>query len=734
MSNGDFKVQVGIGANTDELQAGMEEAKSQVQDGVEQIKASLDSMSSQTQGVASEMAGSLGSLRDSLNSLGGAAGAVAPQLGRLAGEFASLLGAAALMKTSVSSTQEWASQVNRLSQMLGISTEEASALNLALGELAASSLRSDATTESLDSNIAGFTRSLKQNEEGLNAAGIATRTASGEYRNLLDILLDTIKYLNSLEGATAQNVAMTALFKQGAEEVRPILGLNEQALETARKKAEELGLVLGRDAVMHARAFQAAGHELQLAWESFKEYISGPLVDALNKLLDWLSRASQSIREFMSLSKQTEADWAKIGEGGWFARWGMGGKPLAPEEARPSGSASPEELLPARGGGGGGGGGAGGPGLLQQWRDELEQMKLAEDNFFDFSKEKEKEFWAGKLAMSQEGSAEWLEVRRQMFELDKAIAAEELAQTKETEESKAKLAEITADKKKALALIDLDIAKDKNAHLRAMDEIDKAEELRRQQELETKKYAIELQYLREHEKIELDKVKAEIEAGTKSALELQKLEDKKKEIVAKEQAQEEELQRKHQQTMLQLQEKEKEQEQSNWDQTLNRIGSDFNNLIGKLASGQKEMLSAFKSFCDSMVKTFIDAVEQMIMQWLDFQAIMTAAKVGFKAIGGIFGFQAGAWNIPHTMPAVLHPGEMVLPAPAAAAFRSAAVGGGALGGSGGAPGSSQVIVGPVHLTIPALDGADVECVLLNNPDAVGRVLKSLGRNFIPVGR
>jgi hypothetical protein len=733
MSNGDFKTEVVFGVDTAEFQAGLNQITAQLQEGMEKMKGSLNSMSSGTKGAAREMTGSLGSVRESLNSVGGAAAAVVPELGKIAAEFGPIIAAAALLKCSVSFTQEWAGEVLRLSTMLGISTQEASALDVALGELAAEALRSDVSVESLYHLIQMFTRSLGQNEEMLNKVGIATREGPNkDYRNMLDIMLDVLKYLNSLDGATARNVASQKIFHRSWQDVIVLLGLTPAKMEEARKKADDLGLTLGQDGVMHARAFQKSCHELHLQWEGFKNFVGGPLVDALSTLFEWINKdikAAHEMKDFESGVRASLGDWrtgatkTRMPKGMVF----MGGE--IEEERRPGGGKPPEELLEGKGGAG-----AGGPGLLAQWRDELEQIKAAEGSFFDFSKEREKAFWEAKLSLCQEGSAEWLGVRRLMYEADKAIAAEELAQAKETEESKAKLAEITVDKKKALALIDLEIAKDTNAHLRAMDEIDKAEEYRRQQELETKKYAIELTALKDKEKIELDKIKAEIEAGTKSALELQKLEDKKREIVAKEAAQEEELQKKHQATMLNLQQKEQEQEKSNWQDTLNKIGSSFNNLIGQLASGNKQMLSAFKSFCDSMVKTFMDAVEQMIMEWMGFQSMMDATKWAFGGIGAIFGFQAGAWNIPHTMPAVLHPGEMVLPAPAAAAFRSAAVGGSAgfqpvpSGGPGAAPPQS------FHFHISALDGADVQRVLLNNPDAVAAALRSLGHNFVPVGR
>jgi hypothetical protein len=67
----------------------------------------------------------------------------------------------------------------------------------------------------------------------------------------------------------------------------------------------------------------------------------------------------------------------------------------------------------------------------------------------------------------------------------------------------------------------------------------------------------------------------------------------------------------------------------------------------------------------------------------------TAAADAGGGAGGIFsgltslfkmfaipGFAVGAWEIPSTMPAMLHPGEMVVPAGPAGAFRSAVAGGG----------------------------------------------------------
>ena len=58
---------------------------------------------------------------------------------------------------------------------------------------------------------------------------------------------------------------------------------------------------------------------------------------------------------------------------------------------------------------------------------------------------------------------------------------------------------------------------------------------------------------------------------------------------------------------------------------------------------------------------------------------------------GLPKLEVGAWEIPSVMPALLHPGEMVVPANFASGIRGAAAGGGG-GGQGG--GSTQLVFAP----------------------------------------
>jgi hypothetical protein len=71
-------------------------------------------------------------------------------------------------------------------------------------------------------------------------------------------------------------------------------------------------------------------------------------------------------------------------------------------------------------------GGGGGGGRMEEWRQELEEIK-EEGNLLEQSKAQERAFWQEKLALCQQGSAEYLQVKHRLYELDVADAKQAVA-------------------------------------------------------------------------------------------------------------------------------------------------------------------------------------------------------------------------------------------------------------------------------------------------------------------
>lgn len=96
-----------------------------------------------------------------------------------------------------------------------------------------------------------------------------------------------------------------------------------------------------------------------------------------------------------------------------------------------SGAAAP---TPAPGGGGSGrpgtakagGGKSGAASQMEQWREELQQQLIAEQNFYKDSTAEELAFWQQKLALTKNGSKEQFEVEQQIYELKKRLAQQAL--------------------------------------------------------------------------------------------------------------------------------------------------------------------------------------------------------------------------------------------------------------------------------------------------------------------
>ena len=63
-----------------------------------------------------------------------------------------------------------------------------------------------------------------------------------------------------------------------------------------------------------------------------------------------------------------------------------------------------------------------GPGATQNWSQELRQQQIAENNFFGDETARELKFWQGKLALTKQGSREWLEVQGHIYDASKTLA------------------------------------------------------------------------------------------------------------------------------------------------------------------------------------------------------------------------------------------------------------------------------------------------------------------------
>ena len=212
-------------------------------------------------------------------------GGVSSAIGKLSGvvgAVAGVLAGGAMFKNIVEETVKWTGESIKLSKALGITTEEASVLNLALGDVYLSH-------ETMIAGSTRLTRTLSTNEDAFKRLGIETRTSDGHFRAIGDIMTDTNKKLLSLKEGTDRNLVGVQLYGKGWQEASGLLKLTQQVMEDARKKAEELHLIVGPDSVAKMKAYKAAMNDVEDPWMAGKIMVGEQLLPVLTSMGMWLA-------------------------------------------------------------------------------------------------------------------------------------------------------------------------------------------------------------------------------------------------------------------------------------------------------------------------------------------------------------------------------------------------------------------------------------------------------------
>ncbi|AEV24624.1 hypothetical protein Dsui_0204 [Azospira oryzae PS] len=276
------EVQVRVSAETSTLKPGMDASAQDVERAAERMRASVSGLKDAIQGHMTTMTTSVKAANDDM---AGGFSSMAGVVGRVSGALAAVgavLAGGAIFHAGVEESKKFTSEANGLAKALGISTTEASALNVALGDIYSSSETFIGASQMLS-------RQLRTNEEALNNMGLKTRDANGEYRNMKDLMFDAIKVLNGYKEGTDRSLAAQAMFGRGGAEVMAMLKLNNEVVEEAKKKQEELGLIVGVENVAAAKAYKAAMNDVGDVMDALRKAIGDAVMPVLTKLGEWFA-------------------------------------------------------------------------------------------------------------------------------------------------------------------------------------------------------------------------------------------------------------------------------------------------------------------------------------------------------------------------------------------------------------------------------------------------------------
>lgn len=209
-----------------------------------------------------------------------------------------------------------ADEINTLSKVTGISTEELQKFNYASNLI-------DVSTSTLQSSLQRLTRSMSgagnetgQAYEAFRALGVEIKTAGGELRSNSDVFYDVIDALGEIDNATQRDAYAMQIFGRSAQELNPLIIAGSDALKQYGDEAEQMGLVFDQVTLDHLNEFQDKIDVSKQQLKGMATIVGGELVDSFNALFngaDGLLKKVQEAKENGTLKEIADGVASAVG-------------------------------------------------------------------------------------------------------------------------------------------------------------------------------------------------------------------------------------------------------------------------------------------------------------------------------------------------------------------------------------------------------------------------------------
>jgi hypothetical protein len=600
-------------------------------------------------------------------------------------------------KEFVETMSELGEQTERTAEILGISTEQVGQLDFIAKQTGSSGEELSRTLEKLALNIAKAGERASPMTEALSAMGLSAKDLAGVP---LPQMLDTLReHFQQLPQGMERAVVAQALVKGGAESLLPILSMSGEKYRDLIDTYDQTGAAMSGPM---AAGF-AETHEkivtLETAVQGFGERLFSVLKPAIDGAIDWITSFIEALDAkhiAAALSSLVDTITSVIL---WIADVARQAYEVVDELSIRATFLAKHGLQAFNA-----------TNTAAMFRD-IDAMRAGVDAKFSQMEADAKSFAGRVKAAISSGFGVGAETYGPPAPPPAPAGGANLFTDPAAikEKTAALLAELQTKMK--VDDLELDSEKQKLEAEGKLNQLSVDQKFQALQALLDKKYAID--------RADLER---ELSIGGLSVQQHQAILDKLKELDAR-----------YQSDKLQLANQEAEAERALQQRQLSEAGriasgitGVFNSQLTEILSGQETWSQGFAKMCGDMLVKFIEMVEQMIVEWAVLELITGGTAGGGSALGafgqvakGVLGFHAdGAYNVPSTELAILHPGEMVLDSTSAGITRGMMENGGGFGGS------PTIVVNSAPV-IQAVDATGVTQLMQNHGETIARQVVAL---------
>lgn len=247
-------------------------------------------------------------LKDKLGQVGGLFKNVTERFGALA---ALLVGGAAF-----GSFVQEANQVNveaeKMARTLGITAGEAGVLAVALDDIGAK-LGTTVNTDTYTSAFLKFNQALRTNSDELRNLGVDVDAVTSGQKTSNEVFMEALQIVGQHKQGVDQTQVAMKMFGRSVSDVQALVLLNRQALDDARKSAEDLNLTITQEGVEAATRYRVAIDNVGDVLGGMKKTIGEAVMPLLSGLAEQMAELGPTIIQVTQLALRTfVAAWQEL--------------------------------------------------------------------------------------------------------------------------------------------------------------------------------------------------------------------------------------------------------------------------------------------------------------------------------------------------------------------------------------------------------------------------------------
>ena len=188
----------------------------------------------------------------------------------------------------INKTIEAGDRIDKMSQKIGMSRQAFQEWDFIMSQNGGSVESLQMGYKALANQMGGVQKGSKDSIGYFKKLGVAVKDNHGQLRKQEDVFNDSVRALQNMKNPNEKAIIANKLFGKSAIEMKPLLNQTSESVDTLRKRANDLGMVMSDEAVDASVKLTDSIDAIQRSFSAFGNQIGAQLVPYVQQLADEL--------------------------------------------------------------------------------------------------------------------------------------------------------------------------------------------------------------------------------------------------------------------------------------------------------------------------------------------------------------------------------------------------------------------------------------------------------------